>query len=205
MSGANGAGAGAGAGAKHVAFDKVHIGLRRPMVLKELMHALEDLYKLIGRRNLKKSFMQSPTLKTDGAKLRAWADNFGSCMTLPGGAAEHRRRRPDRRELTLVRLHAAMAELYRHTMQRVCKPKRTRLIADEPAGAGNPKLQDHLEGRMNRLAHAVAGEDGEDDQGMSAVLPGMLDNLNMDMFGGSTNSGDDIDIGDHVVIGLDDV
>lgn len=49
-------------------------------------------------------------------------------------------------------------------------------------------------GHRGRLFELVDGEDGEDDQGMSTVLPGMLDNLNMDMFGGSTNSGDDIDI-----------
>eukprot|EP00986_Skeletonema_menzelii_P009479 scaffold4332_cov143-Skeletonema_menzelii.AAC.3 len=49
-------------------------------------------------------------------------------------------------------------------------------------------------GHRGRLFELVDGEDGEDDQGMNTVLPGMLDNLNMDMFGGSTNSGDDIDI-----------
>ena len=45
-------------------------------------------------------------------------------------------------------------------------------------------------GHRGRLFELVDGEDGEDDQGMSAVLPGMLDNLNMDMFGGNTNSGE---------------
>eukprot|EP00577_Skeletonema_sp_RCC1716_P001762 CAMPEP_0113427386 /NCGR_PEP_ID=MMETSP0013_2-20120614/31273_1 /TAXON_ID=2843 ORGANISM="Skeletonema costatum, Strain 1716" /NCGR_SAMPLE_ID=MMETSP0013_2 /ASSEMBLY_ACC=CAM_ASM_000158 /LENGTH=1790 /DNA_ID=CAMNT_0000315807 /DNA_START=47 /DNA_END=5419 /DNA_ORIENTATION=- /assembly_acc=CAM_ASM_000158 len=49
-------------------------------------------------------------------------------------------------------------------------------------------------GHRGRLFELVDGEEGEDDQGMSTVLPGMLNNLNMDMFGGSTNSGDDIDI-----------
>lgn len=49
-------------------------------------------------------------------------------------------------------------------------------------------------GHRGRLFELVDGEDGEDDQGMNTVLPGMLDNLNMDMFGGSTTSGDDIDI-----------
>jgi ankyrin repeat protein len=49
-------------------------------------------------------------------------------------------------------------------------------------------------GHRGRLFELVDGEDGEDDHGMSTVLPGMLNNLNMDMFGGSTNSSDEIDI-----------
>ena len=49
-------------------------------------------------------------------------------------------------------------------------------------------------GHRGRLFELVDGEDGEDDQGMSTVLPGMLNNLNMDMFGNGTNNGDEIDI-----------
>ncbi|KAL7444487.1 hypothetical protein ACHAXM_009346 [Skeletonema potamos] len=49
-------------------------------------------------------------------------------------------------------------------------------------------------GHRGRLFELVDGEDGEDDHGMNSVLPGMLNNLNMDMFGGNTNSSDEIDI-----------
>jgi hypothetical protein len=47
-------------------------------------------------------------------------------------------------------------------------------------------------GHRGRLFELVDGEDGEDDNGMNTVLPGMLNNL--DIFGGSTNSGEEIDI-----------
>ena len=49
-------------------------------------------------------------------------------------------------------------------------------------------------GHRGRLFELVDGEDGEDDNGMNTVLPGMLNNLNMDMFGGTTNSSEEVDI-----------
>jgi hypothetical protein len=48
-------------------------------------------------------------------------------------------------------------------------------------------------GHRGRLFELVGDEDAEEDQNMNNILPGMLDSLNMNMFGGSTAS-DEVDI-----------
>ena len=49
-------------------------------------------------------------------------------------------------------------------------------------------------GHRGRLFELVGDVDVEEDQGMNNLLPGMLDSLNMSMFGDSTSSNDEVDI-----------
>lgn len=49
-------------------------------------------------------------------------------------------------------------------------------------------------GHRGRLFELVGDEEAEEDQGMSNILPGMLDSLNMNMFGNIPNTNDEIDI-----------
>jgi len=49
-------------------------------------------------------------------------------------------------------------------------------------------------GHRGRLFELVGDEEAEEDHGMNNILPGMLDSLNMNMFGSIPNTNDEIDI-----------
>lgn len=57
-----------------------------------------------------------------------------------------------------------------------------------PSGGGNRGI-----GHRGRLFELVGDEEAEEDQGMNNILPGMLDSLNMNMFGSIPNN-DEVDI-----------
>eukprot|EP00580_Thalassiosira_gravida_P020982 CAMPEP_0201678026 /NCGR_PEP_ID=MMETSP0494-20130426/45409_1 /ASSEMBLY_ACC=CAM_ASM_000839 /TAXON_ID=420259 /ORGANISM="Thalassiosira gravida, Strain GMp14c1" /LENGTH=998 /DNA_ID=CAMNT_0048161115 /DNA_START=30 /DNA_END=3026 /DNA_ORIENTATION=- len=57
-------------------------------------------------------------------------------------------------------------------------------------GGGNNRGRGH----RGRLFELVGDEEVEEDQGMSNILPGMLDSLNMNMFGSIPNTNDEVDI-----------
>lgn len=60
-------------------------------------------------------------------------------------------------------------------------------------GGGNRGGIGSGRGHRGRLFELVGDEEAEEDQGMSIILPGMLDSLNINMFGG-INTNDEVDI-----------
>lgn len=61
-------------------------------------------------------------------------------------------------------------------------------------GGGNQGGGNRGRGHRGRLFELVGEEEAEEDQGMNNILPGMLDSLNMNMFGNIPNSNDEVDI-----------
>jgi hypothetical protein len=68
-------------------------------------------------------------------------------------------------------------------------PQEVPLSSNPWGGGGNRGGRGH----RGRLFDLVGDEDAEEDQGMNNILPGMLDSLNINMFGGS-NTNDEVDI-----------
>ena len=68
-------------------------------------------------------------------------------------------------------------------------PQEAPLSSNPWGGGGNRGGRGH----RGRLFELVGDEDAEEDQGMNSILPGMLDSLNINMFGGS-NTNHEVDI-----------
>jgi len=67
-------------------------------------------------------------------------------------------------------------------------------LSSNPWGAGGGGGGNRGRGHRGRLFELVGDEDAEEDQGMNNILPGMLDSLNMNMFGSIPNTNDEVDI-----------